>query len=187
MIIRYRDLAARVFDDEIRFPTFLPNTQRSEGTDGILVNVYRIWADKDYRRIVRKNIHEYTEYNGFILPESGWQQIEKYEDDVTNEEIVETQERMGFEIIAPLATSKPRDAIINARIAREETKKQLFLEIPQHWTEEEIKGFVGETKDWAWGYGTKGDDVKKILFIVRTISRRVIHNRVINCTNFPNG
>ena len=172
MIIRYRDLAARVYDDEIRFPAFLPNSQRAERTDGILVNVYRIWTDKDYRRIVRKNIHEYTEHNGFILPESGWQQIEKYEDDVTNEEIVETQKKMGFEIIAPLAASKARDAIINARIAREEMKKQLFLEIPQHWTEEEIKGFVGETKDWAWGYGTKGDDVKKILFIVRTIPRR---------------
>ncbi len=172
MIIRYRDLVARVFDDEIRFPTFLPNSQRDEGTDGILVNVYRIWTDKDYRRIVRKSVRDYTGHNGFILPESGWQQIAKYEDDVTNEEIVETQDNMGFNVIAPLAASKPSDAIINARIAREETKKPLFLEIPQHWTEKEIKDFVAETKEWAWGYGTKGDNLEKILFIAQAIPRR---------------
>ncbi len=172
MIMRYRDLAARVYDDEIRFPAFLPNSQRAEGTDGILVNVYKIWTDKDYRRIVRKNVKGYTGHDGFILPESGWQQINKYEDDVTNEEIVETQKEMGFEIVAPLAASKIRDAILNARIAWDETQKPLFLEIPQHWTEKEVQTFVKETKNWAWGYGTKGDDIDKLLFIVKTIPRR---------------
>ncbi|NPA76666.1 MAG: hypothetical protein GXN93_02840, partial [Candidatus Diapherotrites archaeon] len=171
MILRYRDLAARVFDDGIRFPTFLPNSQRAEGTDGILVNVYRIWTDKNYKILVRKNIKDVIGTDTFILPESGWQQINKYDDDVTNEEIVETQQKMGFEIVAPLAASKAHDAAINAQIAHDIAGKPLFLEIPQSWTEKDIRAFVEATKKWAWGYGTKGDDVEKILFIAEAIPR----------------
>ncbi len=171
MMIRYRDLAARIFDDEIRFPAFLPNSQRDEGAQGVLVNVYRIWTDRNYRRIIRRTVSEYVGGKTFVLPESGWQQIDRYDDDVSNEEIIETQAKMDFPVIAPLAAARMRDAFANAEIAREMTNKLLFLEVNPAWSEDEIAAFVDATKEMAWGYGIKSESVDKITAILKSAPR----------------
>lgn len=174
MKMRYRDLAARVFDDEIRFPAFLPSVygRNVPNTEGILVNVYRIWTDRNYRTASSKDIHSFLSFNGFVLPESGWKQIDKYGDeDVTNEDLVHLQERMGFPVVAPLPAGRVEDAIINAGLAREMTEKSLFLEIPASWTEKEVLAFVEATKEWAWGYGTHSDDPEFLEMLLRVVPR----------------
>ncbi len=172
MKIRARDLAARLMEaDGITYPAFFPSVYGppAPDTDGILVNVYRIWTDRNYRQILGKNVKDYLKFDGFVLPESGWKQIDKYGDeDVTSEDIVEVQAKMGFPVIAPLPSSRVEDAIVNAEIAREIVDRELFLEIPASWTEKEIVAFVEATKEWAWGYGTHSDHpefLEKILAI----------------------
>jgi len=175
MKVRERDLAARIVEAEgIRYPAFFPSVYGPPApeTDAIVVNVYRIWTDKEYRRITGKIIGEYLQFDGFALPESGWKQIDRYGDeDVTNEDLVEIQVKMGFPVVAPLPSPRVEDAILNARIAREESGKDLFLEIPTSWTEKEIVAFVEATKGWAWGYGTHSDRPEFLENIIAVVPR----------------
>ena len=181
MKIRARDLAARIVEaNGIRYPAFFPSVYGppAPNTDAILVNAYRIWTDRDYRRITGKSAKDYLQFDGFALPESGWKQIDRYGDeDVTNEDLVEIQVKMGFPVVAPLPSARVEDAIVNARIAREESGKNLFLEIPTNWTKKEIVAFVEATREWAWGYGTHSDRpefLEKILRIVPRSKRLVV-------------
>ena len=152
-----RDLAARVLTGDSTYPAFYPTVYGESAPDaeGIVVNAYRIWTDRWARRITSKKVGEYLRYGGFVLPESGWKQIDKYGDDeVTNEDIVDVQSKMDFPVVAPLPSTRVRDAVLNARIARSISNKALFLEIPAFWTEKDVNEFVVATRDWAWGYGT---------------------------------
>ncbi|HIQ10244.1 MAG TPA: hypothetical protein EYH23_01875 [Euryarchaeota archaeon] len=174
-----RDLAARYFVGEVKYPAFFPTVYGRDrpSTEGVVVNVYRIWTDRESRKIVKKSVGEYLDYGGFVLPESGWRQIDKYgDDDVANEDLVEIQAKMEFPVVAPLPSAKPDDAIINAEVARSITDKPLFLEIPPSWTEKEVFAFVEATKGWAWGYGTRAGRSEFIELLVKTVprSKRVV-------------
>lgn len=174
MKIIARDLAARYFLDKTKFPSFFPSVygKQKVNAEGVAVNVYRIWTDKSLRKIVRKSVGEYLGFDGLIVPESGWKQIDKYGDrDVTNEDLIEIQESMAFPIIAPLPSTKLEDAITNANIAKSMTDRHLFLEIPAFWTEEEIAKFVDATGERGWGYGVRSDNVEVAERIVRNVPR----------------
>ncbi|HID09010.1 TPA: hypothetical protein EYP13_02165, partial [Candidatus Micrarchaeota archaeon] len=169
-----RDLAARLFVDEIRYPAFFPSVYagRAPDTEGVIVNVYRIWTDREMRRITSRDVRDYLKHSGFVLPESGWRQIDRYGDDeVTNEDLVEIQVKMGFPVVAPLPSAKPGDAIVNAEIARSMSDRPLFLEIPSFWAEDDVVAFVEATKEWTWGYGTGSDDEEFIEMVLRVVPR----------------
>ncbi len=174
--IAARDLGARIVKiDGTTFPNFFPTVYRDapNSVEGILVNIYRIWTDRDFRRRVKNGIKDFG--GVFTLPESGWRQIDRYGDeDVSNEDLLEIQVKMGFPVIAPLPAPRVEDAILNARIAREVSEKPQFLEIPNSWTIQEIEAFVEATKGWAWGYGTHSDRPEFLEAILRIAPRSKI-------------
>ncbi len=169
MRVRQRDLAARVLDFwGIRTPEFAPSVLDPGERQIVSINAYRLWATKD-ARILAKKIAKRDDV--VIIPESGYRQIRKYEDDVTLEEIVEIQQDAGFPVVASFPSAKVEDAITNAKLAREISGKPLLLEVDRTWDLDTMKVFADATQGWAWGYAIASEDPKKIAELARAVPR----------------
>ncbi|GEM_PF-2291132 len=172
MRVRQRDLAARVLDFwGVRTPAFAPSVLEPGDRQIVSINAYRLWATRDHRALAKK-IAERDDV--IIIPESGYRQIKKYDDDVTLEDIVEIQVEAGFPIVASFPSARVEDAITNARLAREISSKPLLLEVERSWDYDKIKVFTDATAGWAWGYALASEDPKKVAELAKAMPRNKV-------------
>ena len=148
--IKARDGTARLAEYKLRsgrkitLPTFFPvynphiplitpREMRELGVETLITNAYIIWRDRRLASIAEeKGIHRLLDFDGVVMTDSGAYQVWMYGDiEVTNEEIVEFQTRIGVDIgtfldfIVPYGASREeaeegvRRTVEAARIARE--------------------------------------------------------------------
>src|SRR5664280_2639947 len=97
-----------------------PKEMRSFGAEILISNSYIIYRKEELRKIaLEKGLHELLGFDGPIMTDSGSFQLSVYGSvEVTNEEILEFQQKIGSDIIVPLDIPTPPD--VQYRRAEEE-------------------------------------------------------------------
>lgn len=97
-----------------------PKEMRSFGAEILITNSYIIYRKEELRSIaLEKGLHELLEFDGPIMTDSGSFQLSVYGSvEVTNEEILGFQQKIGSDIIVPLDIPTPPD--VHYRRAEEE-------------------------------------------------------------------
>lgn len=97
-----------------------PKEMRSFGAEILITNSYIIYRKEELRKIaLEKGLHELLGFDGPIMTDSGSFQLSVYGSvEVTNEEILEFQQKIGSDIIVPLDIPTPPD--VQYRRAEEE-------------------------------------------------------------------
>ncbi|HWR26035.1 MAG TPA: tRNA guanosine(15) transglycosylase TgtA [Methanosarcina sp.] len=88
-----------------------PEEMRSFGAEVLITNSYIIYRKEELRKIaLEKGLHELLNFDGPIMTDSGSFQLSVYGSvEVTNEEILEFQQKIGSDIIVPLDIPTPPD------------------------------------------------------------------------------
>ncbi|MEM0372292.1 MAG: tRNA guanosine(15) transglycosylase TgtA [archaeon] len=112
--IKDRDLAARIgrlrtSHGFMETPTILPvinpgkmtvkpSDMKKFGAEGIITNSYILWKNHQ-EEVLERGVHEFLGYRGPVMTDSGAFQLMEYGDlEVTNEEIIDFQKRIGVDI-----------------------------------------------------------------------------------------
>ena len=97
-----------------------PKEMRSFGAEILITNSYIIYRKEELRTVaLEKGLHELLGFDGPIMTDSGSFQLSVYGSvEVTNEEILGFQEKIGSDIIVPLDIPTPPD--VHFRRAEEE-------------------------------------------------------------------
>lgn len=97
-----------------------PKEMRSFGAEILITNSYIIYRKEELRSVaLEKGLHELLGFDGPIMTDSGSFQLSVYGSvEVTNEEILGFQEKIGSDIIVPLDIPTPPD--VHFRRAEEE-------------------------------------------------------------------
>jgi 7-cyano-7-deazaguanine tRNA-ribosyltransferase len=88
-----------------------PKEMRSFGAEILITNSYIIYRKEELRSIaLEKGLHELLGFDGPIMTDSGSFQLSVYGSvEVTNEEILDFQQKIGSDIIVPLDIPTPPD------------------------------------------------------------------------------
>ncbi len=97
-----------------------PKEMRSFGAEILITNSYIIYRKEELKRVaLEKGLHELLDFDGPIMTDSGSFQLSVYGSvEVTNEEILSFQQKIGSDIIVPLDIPTPPD--VHFRRAEEE-------------------------------------------------------------------
>ncbi|MDZ5809926.1 tRNA guanosine(15) transglycosylase TgtA [Halorubrum sp. AD140] len=93
--------------------TVEPSRLRGEfGAEMLITNSYIIRStDRIRDRVLEQGLHEFLGFDGAIMTDSGSFQLAEYGDiDVTTEEIIEFQRRIGSDVATPVDVPTPPDA-----------------------------------------------------------------------------
>ncbi len=97
-----------------------PREMRSFGAEILITNSYIIYRKEELKKVaLEKGLHGLLDFNGPIMTDSGSFQLSVYGSvEVTNEEILGFQQKIGSDIIVPLDIPTPPD--VHFRRAEEE-------------------------------------------------------------------
>ena len=88
-----------------------PKEMKSFGAEILITNSYIIYRKEELRNVaLEKGLHGLLDFDGPIMTDSGSFQLSVYGSvEVTNEEILEFQQKIGSDIIVPLDIPTPPD------------------------------------------------------------------------------
>ena len=147
-------LKVRTKHGEMLTPTFFPVINPNKLTitpkeikkefrwNEIITNAYIIWKNEDLKgKVEEKGLHKFLDFDGVIFTDSGAYQIWQYGDvEITNEQTVEFQKRIGSDIGTFLDVPMPHTIPIS------EAKKGVRLTIERA---KECKSLVNNKTLWV--------------------------------------
>ena len=134
--IKYKDARGRLGiiktpHGNIKTPALMPVIHpgkqtinvKDYGAEVVITNAYLIYKNEDLREIAEKEgVHKLINFDGPVVTDSGSFQLSEYGDvQVSNQEIVEFQEKIGTDIGTSLDIPTPPD------VKRERAKKELEI------------------------------------------------------------
>lgn len=138
MELKKKDLGARIsefagLETPFLLPVYNPNkpsisTKKMQemGVKSLITNSYILWK-KDREKVVSEGVHDYIDFDGFVMTDSGAFQLMEYGDiDVSNKEIIEFQKNIGVDAGVPLdipGTGKKREIKANLEKTLERCKE----------------------------------------------------------------
>ncbi len=138
-------------------PLISPNDLKKLGFEAFITNAYTLWKDEKLHELaVEKGIHETYKWDRAIMTDSGAYQLMVYKDiEVSNEEIMEFQRKIGVDIGVPLDTPIAKGSY--------ETRKWGIEETYNRALEAKEKGFLEDESGPIWVGPIHGAPIPKLV------------------------